>query len=138
MSLASTIGDGVRPRFRFNRSLLLIGLIYVGLIFTVIYPIALILIEAVAGGEGLGLAKVVNTLTSPDVLRATWDTIWMSILAVIMAAVVGVTLAWLVAQPGVTAPIASATSVEQVHALARGVRLKLGGADILELTAAGR
>ncbi len=36
-----------------------------------------------------------------------------------------VALAWLVAQPGVSAPIASATSVEQVQSLARGVRLTL-------------
>ncbi len=36
-----------------------------------------------------------------------------------------VALAWLVAQEGVSAPIASATSVEQVESLARGVRLEL-------------
>ncbi len=36
-----------------------------------------------------------------------------------------VALAWLVAQQGVSAPIASATSVEQVQSLARGVRLDL-------------
>ena len=49
-----------------------------------------------------------------------------------------VSLAWLVAQPGVTAPIASATSVEQVKSLAKGVRLKLSDADIETLTAAGK
>lgn len=49
-----------------------------------------------------------------------------------------VSLAWLVAQPGVTAPIASATSVEQVKSLARGVRLKLSAAEIQTLTDAGR
>jgi len=49
-----------------------------------------------------------------------------------------VSLAWLVAQPGVTAPIASATSVEQVQSLAKGVRLKLSDADIQALTDAGK
>lgn len=49
-----------------------------------------------------------------------------------------VSLAWLVAQPGVTAPIASATSVEQVRSLARGVRLKLSDADLKALTDAGK
>ena len=49
-----------------------------------------------------------------------------------------VSLAWLVAQPGVSAPIASATSVEQVKSLAKGVRLKLSDADIETLTAAGK
>ncbi|MET3927016.1 aldo/keto reductase [Devosia sp. 2618] len=49
-----------------------------------------------------------------------------------------VSLAWLVAQPGVTAPIASATSVEQVRSLAKGVRLKLSEDDIKTLTDAGK
>ncbi|MBS3849666.1 aldo/keto reductase [Devosia sp. BSSL-BM10] len=48
-----------------------------------------------------------------------------------------VSLAWLVAQKGVTAPIASATSVEQVKSLAKGVRLKLSDADLKTLTNAG-
>ncbi|MEO9297314.1 aldo/keto reductase [Devosia alba] len=48
-----------------------------------------------------------------------------------------VSLAWLVAQKGVTAPIASATSVEQVQSLAKGVRLKLSDADLQALTDAG-
>lgn len=49
-----------------------------------------------------------------------------------------VSLAWLVAQPGVTAPIASATSVEQVKSLAKGVRLKLSEGDLQVLTKAGQ
>ena len=45
-----------------------------------------------------------------------------------------IALAWVLAQPGITAPIASATSVQQVESLARGARLvltaeKSGGAD---------
>jgi aryl-alcohol dehydrogenase-like predicted oxidoreductase len=49
-----------------------------------------------------------------------------------------VSLAWLVAQPGVTAPIASASSVEQVRSLAKGVRLKLSDEDLKLLTEAGK
>ncbi|GLQ11290.1 NADP-dependent aryl-alcohol dehydrogenase [Devosia yakushimensis] len=49
-----------------------------------------------------------------------------------------VSLAWLVAQKGVSAPIASATSVEQVKSLAKGVRLKLSDADLKALSAAGK
>jgi len=49
-----------------------------------------------------------------------------------------ISLAWLVAQPGVTAPIASATSVEQVKSLAKGVRLKLSDEDLKTLTDAGK
>lgn len=47
-----------------------------------------------------------------------------------------VALAWLIARPGITAPIASATSVEQVHQLAAATRLSLSPADIAELDAA--
>ncbi|SMQ85596.1 Predicted oxidoreductase [Devosia lucknowensis] len=49
-----------------------------------------------------------------------------------------VALAWLVAQPGVSAPIASATSVDQVKSLARGVRLELPEEAVTLLTDAGR
>lgn len=49
-----------------------------------------------------------------------------------------VSLGWLVAQPGVSAPIASATSVEQVKSLAKGVRLKLSEEDLQTLTDAGK
>ncbi len=48
-----------------------------------------------------------------------------------------VALAWLVAQPGVSAPIASATTLEQVKSLARGVRLDLGEDANKRLTDAG-
>ncbi|RYD14502.1 MAG: aldo/keto reductase [Lysobacteraceae bacterium] len=41
-----------------------------------------------------------------------------------------VALAWLIARPGITAPIASATSVAQVQELAGAVRLKLSRDDL--------
>jgi len=49
-----------------------------------------------------------------------------------------ISLAWLVRQPGVTAPIASATSVKQVESLAKGVRLELSAEQLNTLTEAGR
>lgn len=49
-----------------------------------------------------------------------------------------IALAWLNAQPGTGAPIASATTVDQVKSLARGARLKLSADDVQELTAAGK
>lgn len=52
------------------------------------------------------------------------------------AALSGIALAWLNAQPGTAAPIASATTVEQVGELARGARLTLSAPDIAALTAA--
>lgn len=44
-----------------------------------------------------------------------------------------VALAWIVARPGVTAPIASATTVEQVDSLIKAVSLQLTPADIEQL-----
>jgi len=44
-----------------------------------------------------------------------------------------VALAWVMGRPGVTAPIASATSVEQVESLVRATALKLTAADIAAL-----
>jgi len=54
------------------------------------------------------------------------------------AALSEIALAWIAAQPGVAAPIASATSVEQLNELIRGARLELSGEDLAELTEAGR
>jgi aryl-alcohol dehydrogenase-like predicted oxidoreductase len=47
-----------------------------------------------------------------------------------------VALAWIMARPGVTAPIASATSVEQVDSLIRATELTLSAADMATLTEA--
>jgi aryl-alcohol dehydrogenase-like predicted oxidoreductase len=47
-----------------------------------------------------------------------------------------VALAWLIAREGVTAPIASATSVDQLDSLARATQLKLSAEEIEILTAA--
>ena len=47
-------------------------------------------------------------------------------------------LAWLIARPGITAPIASATSVEQVRDIAGAMRLSLTTEDIARLDDASR
>ncbi len=48
-----------------------------------------------------------------------------------------VSLAWLIAQRGVTAPIASATSVPQVESFAKAAALSLSQEDLSRLTSAG-
>ena len=53
------------------------------------------------------------------------------------AALAEIAIAWIVAQPGIAAPIASATSVGQVESLARGARLVLSTEDLAALNAAG-
>ena len=54
------------------------------------------------------------------------------------AALSEIALAWVAAQPGVAAPIASATSVAQVESLVRGARLTLGASDLQALTDSGK
>jgi len=49
-----------------------------------------------------------------------------------------VSLAWLIACEGVTAPIASATSIRQVDSLIRATRLKLSAEDIQALDQASQ
>jgi aryl-alcohol dehydrogenase-like predicted oxidoreductase len=53
------------------------------------------------------------------------------------AAMASVALAWQIAKPGITAPIASATSVAQLEELVAGARLALSASDIAEIDAAG-
>jgi aryl-alcohol dehydrogenase-like predicted oxidoreductase len=48
-----------------------------------------------------------------------------------------VALAWLLAQPGVTAPIASATSLQQLASLTRASQLELTNAELQQLSATG-
>jgi len=52
------------------------------------------------------------------------------------SSVAAVSLAWLVAQPAVLAPIASATSPEQLHELLDSTRLELSAAEIERLSSA--
>jgi aryl-alcohol dehydrogenase-like predicted oxidoreductase len=47
-----------------------------------------------------------------------------------------VSLAWLIARPGITAPIVSATSVAQLRQVMAGAQLKLADADIAAIDAA--
>ena len=49
-----------------------------------------------------------------------------------------VSLAWLLTRPGVTAPIVSATSVEQLKDTLAAARLEFGDADVRELTEASQ
>jgi aryl-alcohol dehydrogenase-like predicted oxidoreductase len=44
-----------------------------------------------------------------------------------------VALAWIMAQPGLTAPIASATSVAQLHELLPALQLQLSAEDVATL-----
>jgi len=49
-----------------------------------------------------------------------------------------VALAWLIARPSVTAPIASATSLEQLKDIVQAVQLKLTAKDVETLNTASK
>jgi len=49
-----------------------------------------------------------------------------------------VSLAWLIARPGITAPIASATSIDQLHALTRSIDIRLDAEDVEKLDMASK
>jgi aryl-alcohol dehydrogenase-like predicted oxidoreductase len=86
-------------------------------------------------GAGSRGAMVVKTYLNPrgDSILKALD----AVAARNNAALAEVALAWIAAQPGMAAPIASATSVKQVESLVRGARLTLSAADLAELTSAG-
>ena len=80
--------------------------------------------------RGAGIKKYFDergkkTLTALDEVSNTYNTTHAA-----------VALAWLIAQPGITAPIASATSVEQLQELLECVKLDLKEEDIQKLTEA--
>lgn len=54
------------------------------------------------------------------------------------ASLTEIAIAWVAAQPGVAAPIASATSLAQLETLVRGARLALADEDLALLDASGR
>ncbi|MFC1400730.1 MULTISPECIES: aldo/keto reductase [Streptacidiphilus] len=86
---------------------------------------------AVDSVRAAGASKYLETPTGPKVLEAL-DTV-----AAAHGAELGtVALAWLLAQPTVAAPIASARTVEQLPGLVAAIDLELGADEIQLLTAA--
>lgn len=68
----------------------LIGLVFVYLGLLIIAPI----IALVAGAFQEGAAAVVEALLEPEVLAAFWRTLWISLIVVIVHAVFGTLVAW--------------------------------------------
>jgi aryl-alcohol dehydrogenase-like predicted oxidoreductase len=78
-----------------------------------------------------------------DMLKGKFDERGVRILAVLDAVAqrneatpAQVALAWLLAQPGVTAPIVSATTIEQLADTLKAATLELSAEDVAELTEA--
>jgi iron(III) transport system permease protein len=85
------------PLFR-GRGVVIVGLIYAGLAVAVVYPLLAVLVQSFSEGAGLSMAKIREVFTTPNIVEAVRNTLLISILTVVMASSIGVTLAWLIAR----------------------------------------
>ncbi len=68
------------------------------LAWLVVYPLLLVLVEGVRGGDGWTLEYVRAFLGRPTEWRALWASIWISLATVALSALIGVPLAFLLAR----------------------------------------
>jgi iron(III) transport system permease protein len=79
-----------------------IFLIYAGLAITVVYPLLAVLIQSFSeDGSGVSVAKIGEVFSEPNILQAVWNTLIVSLITVVLAAGIGVTLAWLIARSNI-------------------------------------
>ncbi len=88
--------DGL-PRDRAGRqSQLLAWTLLLALVWLVVYPLGLVLLEAVHAGGGWTTAYVRQFLRRPNEWHALWGSLWISVASVGLAGLVGIPLAVLV------------------------------------------
>ncbi|MGI9041941.1 MAG: ABC transporter permease [Gemmatimonadales bacterium] len=80
---------------RSRRSQLIGATLLLLLVWLVVYPLVLVLIEGVRGPEGWTLEYVRLFLDRPTEWQALWGSLWTSLASVVLAAVIGVPLAFL-------------------------------------------
>jgi len=68
------------------------------LVWLIAYPLALVLVNAVRGPGGWTLEFVRTFLSRPTEWQALWDSLWISVASVALAALIGVPLAFLFAR----------------------------------------
>ncbi|HZA99036.1 MAG TPA: iron ABC transporter permease [Gemmatimonadales bacterium] len=105
---------------RGRRLELLGGLLLIVLLWLIVYPLVLVLIEGFFGPGGWTLDFVRMFFKQRNEAQALWGSLWISLLSVILAAVIGIPLAflfgrydfpgrsvlgWLVALPAVLPPL---------------------------------
>ena len=81
-----------------GRGVTIVLLIYAVLFLTVVYPLLAVLIQSFAESSGLTTEKIHEVFSDPNIVEAVWNTLIISVLTVVFAGTVGVTLAWLVAR----------------------------------------
>jgi iron(III) transport system permease protein len=98
VSLASATSNSLRlPSFH-GQGVLIVALIYGVLAITVIYPLLAVLIQSFSEAGALTIAKIGEVFSSPNIIEAVINTLIISVMTVLFASVVGVTLAWLIAR----------------------------------------
>ncbi|MEO6058204.1 MAG: iron ABC transporter permease [Gemmatimonadales bacterium] len=81
-----------------RRARLLAALLLVGLVWLVVYPLVLVLIEGVREPSGWTLEYLRLFIERPTEWRALWGSLWTSVASVGMAALIGIPLAFLFAR----------------------------------------
>ncbi|HEU4525307.1 MAG TPA: iron ABC transporter permease [Gemmatimonadales bacterium] len=71
------------------------GLLLALLLWLVLYPLALVLVEGLRGPDGWTLAHVREFVGRPTERRALWASLWISLASVALAALIGIPLALL-------------------------------------------
>ena len=109
----------------FRRGELLGGALLVLLIWLIVYPLVLVLIEGFREPRGWTLDFVRQFLQHPNEARALWGSLWISLVSVLLAALIGIplaflfarydfpgrrTLGWLIALPAVLPPLVGVIS----------------------------
>jgi iron(III) transport system permease protein len=95
--LASAASNPFRLPFRAH-GVAIVTLIYAVLAITVVYPLLAVLIQSFSEASGLTTEKIREVFTTPNIIEAVINTLIISVLTVVFAGSVGVTLAWLIAR----------------------------------------
>jgi iron(III) transport system permease protein len=81
-----------------GRAFAIMAVIYGGLAVTVVYPLVMVFAQTVVQDQGLSIAKIGRVLASRSVVNAIVNTLLVSTLTVVLAASIGIALAWLMAR----------------------------------------
>ena len=98
MTLASAASNPYRLLSVRGRGIAFVALIYAVLAITVVYPLLAVLIQSFSESSNLTIAKIHEVFTAPNIVEAVFNTLIISVLTVIFAGTVGITLAWLIAR----------------------------------------
>jgi iron(III) transport system permease protein len=98
VTLASAVSDPFRLPSMREQGIAIVVLIYAVLAVTVVYPLLAVLIQSFSESSNLTIAKIHEVFTTPNIVEAVFNTLIISVLTVIFAGTVGITLAWLIAR----------------------------------------